>query len=81
MVQKGNSFILRSNTISMPKRNAYQRGKQAGLKKSVHEDNARYPKPNPKTGWVAGGHAPKGKPSLELAKKVKEYLRRTGQIK
>jgi hypothetical protein len=25
-------------------------------------------------GWVAGGHAPKGKVSPELAKSVKKYL-------
>ena len=65
----------------MPRTNAYERGKKHGLKQSVHEDNAMYPKPNPKTAWAAGGHAPKGKPSPALAKTVEEYLRRTGQIK
>jgi hypothetical protein len=65
----------------MSRMNAYQNGKKYGLKESAHENNARYPKPNPKKSWVAGGHAPQGKLSPELAKRVKEYLERTGQLR
>ena len=58
--------------------NAYERGRKQGLKKSVHEDNAGYPKAGKPVslGWVAGGHAPQGKPSPALVKSMQEYLKR-----
>jgi len=67
----------------MPRGSAYQNRKKSGLNKSVQEDNARYPKAGKPVSkaWAAGGHAPQGKPSPGLAKRVLEYLKRTGQLK
>jgi len=79
--KKGNSFILVCSILNMPRGSAYHNEKKHGLNPSVPARNAKNSKTSPKNTWVAGGHAPQGKPSKALAKKVKEYLRRTGQLK
>ena len=76
-----NPFILVCSILNMPRGSAYHNEKKHGLKPSIPARNVELARKQPKNTWVAGGHAPKGKPSKALAKQVEEYLRRTGQLK
>jgi len=73
--KKGKVFIFGSNSVNMPRTNAFGNRKKQGLQPNQGGQKATFPKTNLEKSWAAGGQAPAGKPSRDLSKATLKYLR------